>query len=552
MEKKENYLPIVKALEVLMKRAMSLKIKREDPYGFKKTIRISGIRIAYMKESAHQLQYLNAVPGRNNTFKCAPEMLITLFFKTKEKSVNCSFSIKNGYLSTYKGILTSGWPKLSIAIGELVDVFYNSTRKDNKSHLEYQVKHPPKMEDEEFKIPELERIPKDFDEKFQGILKDYFMTDCVVQLDATVKSDRKVWIVLDSNGTRVIQKQDIVHFSINPYAIDKKKRVYTNTIYRMAHSFKELENEFPALKREMQDFLYTLNRKQLASGIYPLIFDHSAVATLFHEAIAGHMLSGLYIVEEISTIFKGKIGKSVAQSMPILKKLQIWDSPLDPSMIAHYKYDMEGVPASNVLLIDRGIVKNFLHDRYSAARMKKEGNGHALAENFQQSSLISLLIDDDEVCLPEPRVSNLKVESDSETAFEQLEEKFFKEYGYYFYVKSYAGRVDVSTGTFELIVGLLTKVYPNGKKEYFHGGVFSANLTDFIGAIQDVSDKYGYTAGYCGSNSGNVPTHEYTPAMSVYGVNWAPNALPKKRDEYDIKRDKYIPADWKQVEKYNF
>jgi len=549
--KTESYLPIVNALEVLMKRALDLKIKKEDPYGVMKTLKISGIRIAYMKENVYQLQYLNAIPGRTEIYKYAPEMLVTLFFKGKEKSVNYSFSMKNSYLATYQGILASGWPKLASSIDELMDEFYTSTRKDNKYHLEYQVENPPYMEDDAFELPELENVPKGFDEKFQGILKDYFMTGCMVQVDAAVKSDRKVWIVLDSNGTRVIQKQDIVRFSIDPYAIGEKRRVYTDTIYRMAQSFDELEKEIPTVKREMQEFLYTINRKQLESGIYPLIFDHSAVATLFHEAIAGHMMSGLYIVDEESAIFKGKLGKSVADFMPVLKELEIWDSPLDSSMLAHYKYDMEGVPAKDVLLIDRGVVKNFLYDRYSAARMKKEGNGHALAEDFQQTILINLFLSS-EPRLPEPRVSNLKVLSDSEITFKQLEEKFFEKYGYYIFVKSYAGEVDVSTGTFELKVESLTKVYSDGKKEYFHGGAFSANLTDFIGAIQEVSDEYGLTAGYCGSGSGSVPTQEYTPAMSVYGVNWAPKALPDKRNKYDIIRDKYIPEDWVQNEKYEY
>lgn len=139
----ENYLPIVNALEVLMNRALNLRIKKEDPYGEMKTLKISGIRIAYMRENVYQLQYLNAIPGRTEIYKYAPEILVTLFFKGKEKSVNYSFSMKNGYLATHKGILTSGWPKLATSIGELVDEFYTSTKKDNKFHLEYQVKNPP-------------------------------------------------------------------------------------------------------------------------------------------------------------------------------------------------------------------------------------------------------------------------------------------------------------------------------------------------------------------------------------------------------------------------
>ena len=65
----ENYLSIVNALEVLMKRAMALKIKKEDPYGVMKTLKISGIRIAYMRENVYQLQYLNAIPGRTEIYK---------------------------------------------------------------------------------------------------------------------------------------------------------------------------------------------------------------------------------------------------------------------------------------------------------------------------------------------------------------------------------------------------------------------------------------------------------------------------------------------------
>ena len=549
--KKEDYLPIVNALEVLMKRALELKIKKEDPYGAIKTFKISDIRIAYMSSSCYRQPYLNAIPGRQEVYKYPPEILITLFYKGKEKKVNCSISMKNSYLSTYEGILTSGWSRLAGAIDELMDTFYDTPLEDMKYHLEYDPKVPPRMEDSEFTLPELEKIPKHFDEEFQKLLRDYFYTDPIIQLDASASSNRKVWIVIDSKGTRVIQHQDLMRFTIDPYALSTKKRVYTDAVYRMAFTFDELMKEFPNSKVTLQQFLYTLERRQLPSNIYPLIFDHSAVATLFHEAIAGHMLSGFYIVDETSTIFKGKLGRSVARSnsMSILKKIQIWDCPLEERMLAHYKYDMEGIPAKDVLLIDHGIVKNFLHDRYSAGRMKKEGNGHALSEDFQVKVLDNFMLRD-EPRLPEPRVSNLKVISNSDVTFQELERYYFKKYGYYIFVTSYNGEVDVSTGTFKLKVDSLTKVYADGKREYFHGGVFSSNMTDFISAVKEVSNSYGYTTGFCGSSSGMVPTHEYTPAMAVHGINWAPYALPEKQKKYNSQRDKYIPKEWVQGDVY--
>ncbi len=549
--KRENYLSITWALEALMERAMKLKVKKEDPYGKIKTFKISGIRIAYMTEERYNLPYLNAIPGRIEHYKFAPEMLITFFYEREGKQVKYSISLKNSHLSTYHGIMTSGWSRLTMGIDALLDEFYLSKLEDKKLYVESEVNPVSHMKDDEFEFSGLEEIPKKFVSEFQELLKNYFMVTPIVELYASVSSSRKVWIVVDSHGTHIIQKRDIMGLTIDPYGASKDKRLFTDTVCRMATSFDALRSEFTSVKQELQRFLYTLNRKQLPSGIYPLIFDHSATATLFHEAIAGHMLSGRYIVKGDSTIFKRKLGKSVStdDSMPILKKIQIWDCPQDDSMLAHYKYDMEGVPAVDTLLIDKGVVKNYLHDRNSAARMKKKSNGHALAENLQQNVMVNFFLTS-EPLLPEPRVSNLKVLSDSPITFKGLEDIFFKKYGYYIFVKSYAGQVDVSTGTFELKVESLEKVYPDGHREYFHGGVFSSNLTDFISAVKEVSNAYGMTGGYCGSSSGSVPTQEYTPAMSVYGVNWAPAELPNKDKEFCISRVKYIPRGWKPTHEY--
>ncbi len=547
-----SYLEIVNALEVLMKRALDLKIKKEDPYGSIKTVKLTGIRIAYMCSNSYNQPYLNAIPGRQEVYKYAPEILITLFYKRKDKSVNYSISMKNSFLYSYNGILTTGWSRLASAIDELLDTFFETPLEDMKYHLEYQLKKSPHMDDSKFELPELERIPKQFDTEYQALQRGYYFTEPVVQMNASATTKRKVWIVVDSWGTRIIQHQDIMSYGIDVHAISSKKRIYNETVIERAFTFDELIQRFSETKKSLQQFLYTLERKQLRSEIYPLIFDPSAVATLFHEAIAGHMLSGRYIADEESTIFKGKIGKSVSRNnfMQILKKLEIWDTPLDKHMLAHYEYDMEGVPAKDVLLIDHGILKNFLHDRYSSARMKKEANGHALSEDFQVK--LDEFLTFDSPRLPEPRVSNLKVLSESDVSFKDLENIFFKKYGYYLLVHSHAGEVDVETGTFKLFVNSLTKVYRDGHKEYFHGGVFSSNLTDFVSAIKEVCDEYDYSTGYCGSTSGFVPTHEYTPAMSVYGVNWAPYALPDKQKKYCSTREKYIPENWVKGEKYEY
>lgn len=259
------------------------------------------------------------------------------------------------------------------------------------------------------------------------------------------------------------------------------------------------------------------------------------------------MLSGRYIAEGISTVFKSKIGKQIATDgfMKALKDLEIWDCPRDEEMLASYRYDMEGSSSQDVLLIDRGKVLHYLHSKNSSARLNCHNNGHALGGNFIQKYRINNQ-DVETVALPEPRVSNLKIIGLDTISLEAIKQRYFDHFGYYLWVESKSGQVLVESGTFELEIESVVKVYSDGTKEYFHGGKFSANLTDFLDAIGVVSDYYGRCQGFCGAESGWVPTEESAPAMAIYGVNWIPDDLPEPDILVNLKRDKHLSEE--QVE----
>ncbi len=547
MEKKVNYLPIVQIMEQLVQRAMSLKFRKEDPNGDVKNHQISGIRIAYLQKESFSVTYSNGISTPMLRTKNAPELLLTLFFANKKKEVCLSIPMQAEILAQPEGLLSLGWTKLTLAIDVLIDEFYASKIEDNKFHQEQQgeVVH---LEDAAFQLNPLASLPNMVCDQMLHLVRDCYLVKHVAFVDAGLSSKREVWMVVDSWGTRIIDSRDTVEFSLSPYFMNGQRRLYQAQLSGMFKDFEDLKQYLSdELPQRLQGTLFTVDRKQLESGIYPLLLAPSAVGTLFHEALAGHMLSGVYIADEISMVFKGKLGKRVAKEgfMEVLNHIQIWDCPRDENMIASYQYDMEGAVAQDVCLIDGGKIKNYLLDRNSALRLKLENNGHALAGNFNQQVFVNYFLLPEAV-LPEPRVSNLKVLSDCDYTLEEMKADLFKEFGYYLWVESGAGQVNVETGTFELKVDVLVKEYQNGKKEYFHGGILSANLTDFLSSICAVSNHYGKTQGYCGARSGWVPTEESTPAMAAYGVNWAPSALPEKNKILNLKRDKYIPKDWEQ------
>lgn len=542
-----DYLPIVQAMEQLVAYLRDLKVTMENPDGYDQEYSISDVRILYLENGGEYVRFLNGLQTPIRHTVPTPQLLVTLFYENPKKVVNFPLPIESDALRDPQGMLMLMTPYLKFGIDRLFKEFYLSDPQDNLLYVHDTSDEVVSLPDENFKIEALQPLEVSVMTYLQGLVKQQYLHPQAYSASASYFHNRKLWIVVDFAGRRVIQKQDSFEVMMDSELTNSEKHIYVESLSRMYPSLEQLTSNLEALKTASQVWIQTLKRKQLKSDVYPLIFAPSAVGTLFHEALAGHMLSGLYIAEEYSTVFKGKLGEKVTKPgvMEILDDLEIWDCPLDEKMFAHYQYDMEGVRAQDTCLIANGKLLNYLLDRNSAAWLKLPNNGHALAGVLLDQVSYGIL---PEAIEPEPRVSNLKIKNSSSVTLDEIKAKYFKDFGYYLWVESYSGEVDVTTGTFNLFVDRLIKVYPDGREEYFYGGKFSAGLTDFISAIWAASDHYGSSQGYCGASSGNVPTEEYVPAMAIYGVNWVPNPMPEVVKILDTERDKYIPLEWRDVQ----
>ena len=547
MEKK-SYLGVLAALEQFVAYAMKFSLKKETPSGETKIHKISGIRIAYQESDISQQMFSEGEDYGLKRVLETPEVLVTLFYDhyfeekgvKKSKHAVTSKAFSSQVFSGTQGLLRYLKAGLPYLVDSLFDDFYAAKMEDNAHAIEVGSK-VEKLADAAFEVEYLTTVPQELSKKVCNLTQELYQIPCVSDATFTLSSQRKLWIVVDHRGQRIINKRDLCVMSMSLVLVNHKKEQIDFSDSMMTKTFDEMDQNLPKVRDQIQNFLFSKERKQLESGIYPLIFAPSAVGTLFHEALAGHMLSGRYIAEGTSTVFKSKIGKQIATDgfMEALKDLEIWDCPRDEKMLATYTYDMEGSPSQDVLLIDRGMVKAYLHSKNSAAWLTLPNNGHSLSGSFiGQCSINDQVIP--VVRDPEPRVSNLKIIGLNTISLEDIKQVYFDAFGYYLWVESKAGEVLVDSGTFELEIESLVKVYPDGRKEYFHGGKFSANLTDFLGSIEIVSDYYGRSQGFCGAESGWVPTEELAPAMAIYGVNWIPDDVPERDLLVKLKRDKHL------------
>lgn len=83
-----------------------------------------------------------------------------------------------------------------------------------------------------------------------------------------------------------------------------------------------------------------------------------------------HMLSAFY-VEVGMSMFAKKIGKKVASS-----EVTMADDPTIPST-SQRAFDHEGVPTKRTVVIDKGVLKTYLHDTSTAKRFKTRTTGNA-------------------------------------------------------------------------------------------------------------------------------------------------------------------------------
>jgi len=241
----------------------------------------------------------------------------------------------------------------------------------------------------------------------------------------------------------------------------------------------------------------------------PAILFNRASGVFFHE-IFGHRIEGhrQKDVEEGQTFTK-MIGKPVLPEF-----MSVSDDPTqarfgNEDLRGFYRYDDEGIPASRVDLVDKGILRTFLMSRAPVAGFPRS-NGHGRREPGR--AVVS-------------RQGNLMVHSDLTVSFARLREMLVEEckkqdkpFGFLF--EDISGGF-TSTGrsgpqAFKVLPIVVYKVFADGRPDLLVRGV------DIVGTplscfskILCTGDDNAVFNGSCGAESGWVPVSAISPSILV-------------------------------------
>lgn len=113
-----------------------------------------------------------------------------------------------------------------------------------------------------------------------------------------------------------------------------------------------------------------LKTKRIETKITNVIFTQFALQQLFYYTLINAVKAEY--VQRNQSAFKGKIGEKVASEI-----VTIHDDGLFKGGLRTWKFDGEGVPQQKTLIIEKGILHNFIYDNYTAKKEGKESTGNA-------------------------------------------------------------------------------------------------------------------------------------------------------------------------------
>lgn len=249
----------------------------------------------------------------------------------------------------------------------------------------------------------------------------------------------------------------------------------------------DLESELRNLKDAV---INQLSAIPCSGGEMPVVIGPGFGGVIFHEA-CGHALEATAVADKVSVLSEKKGEKIASDSVTIIDDGTLKD------LWGTSAYDDEGNKTQKNILIENGILKNYLVDFLNAPKMNQMSTGSGRRESYKYAVT--------------SRMNNTYLQP-GEASLEDM----IKSISYGLYAKSMTGgSVNPATGDFNFAVeeGYLIR---NGKiAEPIKGASLIGNASDILKQVEMVGKDLEFGTGYCGSTSGNVPVCVGQPSIKV-------------------------------------
>ncbi|MEZ4359611.1 MAG: metallopeptidase TldD-related protein [Kofleriaceae bacterium] len=321
----------------------------------------------------------------------------------------------------------------------------------------------------------------------------------ILKVEATFAESLREILVFTSDGVCATDVQPTIRFGARAYAEDGDKRQAGTGggggRWGLEY-FADASRDAAAHGREAARVaIAMLDAREAPAGELPVVLGPGDSGILLHEAV-GHGLEADFNRKQTSN-YSGQLGQEVASKLCTV---------IDDGTISHSRgtinVDDEGHAPGHNVLIDKGVLVGYMHDRLSAAHFGVAPSGNGRRETFRS--------------MPLPRMTNtalLRGDDDPEDIIRSVPRGI--------YAKRFSGgQVNISNGDFVFSLsesyliedGKLTA--PLKGVNLIGNGPEVLRRVDMLGADYQLSDGI-WT---CGKDGQSVPVNVGTPTMRISSI----------------------------------
>ncbi len=236
-----------------------------------------------------------------------------------------------------------------------------------------------------------------------------------------------------------------------------------------------------------------LSARPAPSGVVPVVIKSGTGGILFHEA-CGHGLEADHVVKDASA-YRGKLGELVASPLVTL----VDDgTPVDQWGTA--VIDDEGHPAQRNILIENGVLTDYMWDYLRGRRSGRASSGNGRRQSYQH--------------LPMVRMTNTYLLAGTDDPDEIVAQT---PYGVYV-AKLGGGQVNTATGDFVFGMTEAFLIEDGRITEPLRDANLIGNGPDVLRKIDAVGNDFDMSPGTCGKDGQSVPVGCGQATLRITGV----------------------------------
>jgi PmbA protein len=185
---------------------------------------------------------------------------------------------------------------------------------------------------------------------------------------ATFASNEIRSVLVLSNGFVGEYEQTYCGLGVGLQAGDTDHRVEDSWSSSKRH-FKDLESPAEIARKAVERTVRQLKPRKIATQNVPVLFEPTQTAWLLGFLFS--CVSGTAVYQK-STFLEGRLGQTIGN-----ERVTVVDDALIPGALGSHPFDSDGLPCRRTVVVDKGVLRNYLCNHYAARKLGLASTGSA-------------------------------------------------------------------------------------------------------------------------------------------------------------------------------